>query len=178
MNENEENDIELSEEDLDDSVVSEDHAQETVAKLKGKLKEAESKAKEYLDGWQRSQADFANLRRRDEEEKQEFIKYATQGLVEELIPVLDSFNIALSHGNKELEPINKQLLSVLKSRGLEEIDPMGQAFDPREHEAIGMDTVESAEEDHKITQVLQKGYKLSGKIIRAAKVKIGNFSTN
>jgi len=172
----EEKDIELDKEDIDDSVLAEEHASESIKKLKGKLKEAEGKAKEYLDGWQRSQADFANLRKRDEEAKVEFLKYANQSLIEELIPVLDSFNIALSHGNKELEPVYKQFMAVLKGRGLEELEPLGESFDPRLHEAIGMTKVDKEEEDHKVTEVMQKGYKLGEKVIRAAKVRIGEFN--
>ena len=81
---------EIVPEDLDDSVVAEEHANESISKLKGKLKDAEAKAKEYLDGWQRSQADFVNLRKRDEEAKVEFLKFATADLVSQLVPVLDS----------------------------------------------------------------------------------------
>lgn len=171
-----ENDNEIVEEDLDDSVVAEEHAAEAVKKLKGKLKDAEAKAKEYLDGWQRSQADFTNIRKRDEEAKVEFLKYANQGLIEELIPVIDTFNIALSHGSKELEPVYKQLMTTLKSRGLEELEPLGEPFDPRLHEAIGVTPVETESEDHKVTEVLQKGYKLGDRVVRAAKVKIGEFN--
>ncbi len=171
-----EKDIELDREDIDDSVVAEEHATDAIAKLKGKLKEAEGKAKEYLDGWQRSQADFSNLRKRDEEAKVEFLKYANQGLIEELIPVLDSFNIAMSHGNKEIEPVYKQFMSIMKSRGLEELDPVGEAFDPRLHEAMGMTPTEKKDEDHKVLEVMQKGYKLGEKIVRAAKVRIGEFN--
>lgn len=161
--------------DLDDSVVAEEHANDSIAKLKGKLKDAEGKAKEYLDGWQRTQADFTNIRKRDEEAKVEFLKYANQGLIEELIPVLDSFNIAMSHGNKEIEPVHKQFLGVLKSRGLEELDPVGEPFDPRLHEAIGMVPTDKEDEDQKVLEVMQKGYKLADKIVRAAKVRIGEF---
>lgn len=175
--ENDENDIQIErDENLDDSVIAEEHAQDSIQKLKGKLKDAESKAKEYLDGWQRSQADFANLRKRDEEAKVEFLKYANQTILEELIPVLDSFNIALSQGHKELEPVYKQFLAVLKSKGLEELEPLGEPFDPRLHEAIGVTQVETEKEDHKVTEVLQKGYKLGERVIRAAKVKIGEFN--
>jgi molecular chaperone GrpE len=173
---NEENDIHIeADENLDDSVLAEESQGASIKKLKDKLKAAEEKAKEHLDGWQRSQADFANLRRRDEEAKLEFLKFANQSLIEELIPVLDSFTIAVSNGHKELEPIYKQLLSVLKSKGLEELDPLGAPFDPRSHEAIGMDKVKEKERDHTVTQVLQKGYSLGGKVIRAAKVKIGEY---
>lgn len=171
--ENEDN--EIVEEDLDDSVVAEEHASESISKLKAKLKDAEGKAKEYLDGWQRTQADFANLRKRDEEAKMEFLKFAQQSLVEELIPVLDSFNIALTEGHKEVGPVYKQLWNILKSKGLEESNPAGEVFDPRYHEAISTEPVDKAEDDHKILEVAQKGYILSGKIIRPAKVKIGQL---
>lgn len=176
MNE-EENDIELDKEGLDDSVVAEEHAEETVKKLKEKLKGAEAKAKEYLDGWQRSQADFVNLRKRDEKAKIEFVKFAKLSLIEELIPVLDSFNIALSQGHKDFEPLYNQLAGALKASGLEEISPIGETFSPHEHEALGMVHTKKKEEDHKILEVLQKGYKLNGKVIRPAKVNIGEFIT-
>src|SRR3989344_5015505 len=149
----EEKDIELDKEGLDDSVVAEEHAQDTVKKLKEKLKEAEGKAKEYLDGWQRAQADFANLRRRDEEAKFEFIKFARLSLLEELIPVLDSFNIALAHGNKDVKPISDQLFFILKQNGLEELNPTEEVFDPKFHEAVGVVPTNESEKDHKILEV-------------------------
>ncbi len=171
---NEENDIHIEQdEDLDDSVVTEEHASESISKLKGKLKEAEAKAKEYLDGWQRSQADFVNIRKRDELAKMEFLKFANADTVSQLIPVLDSFELSLPHGNKELEAIYRQFLSILKSMGLDQSNPLGERFDPRLHESIGTSPVEKSEDDHKILEVMQKGYILSGKIIRPAKVKIG-----
>jgi len=115
MNE-EENDIELSNEDIDDSVVAEEHAGDSIKKLKEKLKTAEAKAKEYLDGWQRAQADFVNARKRDEEAKVEFLKFANTDIISQLMPVLDSLELSLPHGNKELEAIYRQLLSTLKVR--------------------------------------------------------------
>ncbi len=171
-------DIELDKEGIDDSVIAEDHALESVAKLKGKLKEAEGKAKEYLDSWQRAQAEFINVRKRDEESKIDFLKFAKADLIEQLIPTLDSLELSLPHGNKELEVIYKQLLSVLKSNGLAQEDPLGKEFDPREHESIGIvQTVEEAD-DHKVLEVIQKGYILQDKIIRPAKVKIGEYGKN
>jgi molecular chaperone GrpE len=162
-------------EDLDDSVVAEESQGESIKKLREKLKTAEDKAKEYLDSWQRSQADFVNIRRRDEEAKQEFLKFANEKLLEELIPVLDSFNIALSAGHNDLEPLYSQLISVLRGRGLEEIEPVGQEFRPEEHEALGIVNTDKKEEDHKVLEVLQKGYRLNGRVIRPAKVRVGEF---
>ncbi len=171
-----EKDIELDKEGIDDSVISEEYQGDTIAKLKGKVKDAEAKAKEYLDGWQRAQAEFVNIRKRDEEAKGEFLKFAKADLVEQLMPVLDSLELSLPHGNKELEVISKQFLSILKANGFEEVNPLGEKFDPRLHESIGTESVKSEEEDHKILEVMQKGYILSGKIIRPAKVKIGEFN--
>ena len=169
----EEKDIELDKEGIDDSVVAEEHAQDAVKKLREKLKVAENKAKEYLDGWQRAQADFTNLRRRDEEAKVEFIKYARLSLIEEMIPVLDSFSIALAHGNKDVKPVYDQFFSILKQNGLEELNPTEEVFDPKFHESVGIVETTNKDEDHKILEVIQKGYILTGKIIRPAKVKIG-----
>lgn len=160
-------------EDLDDSVVEEEYSQDKVKKLKEKLKDAEAKAKEYLDGWQRAQAEFVNIRKRDEEAKIEFIKFVSEKLVSELIPVFDSLSLAQGHA----EPIYKQLMQILKQNGLEEDNPMGEIFDPKKHEAIGTIKTDKEDEDHKILEVLQKGYILSGKIIRPAKVRIGELSS-
>jgi len=161
----EENDI--IHEDLDDSVVVEEHAQDATKRLREKLKVAEAKAKEYLDGWQRSQADFVNLRKRDEEAKKEFTKFVSLEVVKELIPVLD----ALSLGDNN--PVYRLMLQILSRQGLEESDPKGEPFDPSLHEAIGTIPTENQDDDHKILEVIQKGYILFGKIIRPAKVKIG-----
>ena len=175
---NHEEENEIGEEELDDSVVAEEHAGDQIQKLKGKLKEAEGKAKAYLDGWQRAQAEFVNIRKRDEEAKMEFFKFSNADFISQLMPVLDSFELSLPHGNKELEVIYKQLLSILKSNGLEELNPVGMEFNPREHEAVGSIAAENTEDDHKILEVVQKGYLLSGRIIRPAKVRIGEWTDN
>lgn len=172
---NDENDVRVEQDgDLDDSVLAEESQNASIKKLKDKLKGAEDKAKEYLDSWQRAQAEFVNIRKRDEEAKTEFLKFAKSDLIEQLMPVLDSLELSLPHGNKELEVIYRQLLSILKANGLEQDDPLGEEFDPRRHESIG--TIEG--EENKILEVLQKGYILSGKIVRPAKVKIGEYGKN
>lgn len=165
--------------DNDDIVIEDDP--DSVAstnvekKLREKLKQAENKAKEYLDNWQRAQADFANIRRRDEEAKIEFMQFANASFLEGLIPVLDSLNIALSHGHKDFEPLYNQFVNVLKSNGVVELNPIGETFSPHEHEALAMVNTEKEEENHKILEVLQKGYKLNDRIVRPAKVRVGEF---
>ncbi|MBX4181698.1 nucleotide exchange factor GrpE, partial [Candidatus Parcubacteria bacterium] len=107
--------------------------------------------------------------------KLEFMKFAKSDMIEQLMPVLDSFELSLPHGNKELEAIYRQLIQILKANGLEEDNPKGHPFDPRRHESIGVIETKDEGEDHKILEVVQKGYILSGKIIRPAKVRIGEF---
>lgn len=171
-----EDDITLdSEDNIDDSVVAEEAQGETIKKLRVRLKEAEAKAKEHLDNWQRAQAEFVNVRKRDEEAKGEFLKFAQAGIIEELLPVLDALQSAVSHGDKGIEQTYNLFLKILKQKGLEEIDPTGEAFDPSKHEAIGMTETKDKNEDHKVLEVLQKGYIMMGKVIRPAKVKIGEF---
>jgi molecular chaperone GrpE len=173
----EHDDIQLDNEDenLDDSVLAEEHMGDAVKKLKEKLKDAEGKAKEYLDNWQRAQAEFVNIRRRDEEDKASFLKFAKGDILEELIPVLDSFELAIRHGSKDVEPIYNQFLKVLRDHGLAEINPLGETFDPKMHEALGMVETDKEEDDHKVLEVFQKGYMLIDRVLRPAKVRVGEY---
>ena len=161
--------------DLDDSVLTDEHQGDTIKKLKEKLKEAEAKAKENMDGWQRAQADFVNLRKRDEEAKVDFLKFANSQLILEILSTLDALSLAVSHGERGVEQIHSMLLKTLKNYGLEEINSLGEKFDPNFHEAVGTIKTETKDEDHKILEVLQEGYILSGRVLRPAKVKIGEF---
>ena len=164
----------------DDIVIEDDpelvSSKDVDKKLREKLKATEEKAKEYLDSWQRAQADFVNLRKKDEEAKLEFVKFTNTSFIEDLLPVLDSFNLALAHGSKDIEPVYNQFMQVLKQRGLEELNPLGETFDPGLHEAVGSLPVEKTKDDHKILEIVQKGYILSGKILRPAKVRIGEYN--
>ncbi len=165
-------------ENLDDSVVAEEHQGDALKKLREKLKMAEEKAKDYLDQLQRAKADFVNMRKRDEDAKQEFVKFAKSDVLAELIPILDAFSSAVSHGSKDVEVIQNLMLRTLKQHELEEINPLHEMFDPKHHEAIGVIPTENKEEDNQILEVLQKGYILSGKTLRPAKVRIGEYKIN
>ncbi len=157
-----------------------------LAKLREKLKKCIEEKQEYLDGWQRTKADFINARKRDEEAKKEAMKFANENLVEELIPVLDSFEMAT--GNKEawekidknwrmgVEHIYSQLRSALARNNLVEINPLGEKFDPVRDEAVEFEKVEGEAQGGVITKVIQKGYSLNGRVIKAPKVKVGEFA--
>ena len=170
-------DITLDEEThIDDSVLVEEAQGDTIKKLKLKLKEAESRAKENLDNWQRAQAEFMNVRKRDEEAKNEFMKFAKADTISQIVPVLDSFTMALSQGHEDLRPSYNQLFQILKQNGLEESNPLGEVFDPAKHEAISMMPTENEKEDHTVIEVFQRGYMLNSTVIRPAKVRVGEYA--
>ncbi len=165
-------------ENLDDSVIAEESAQEAIKNLREKLKRAIAEKLEYLNNWQRDKADFINARKRDQEAQKDFARFSNENLISELMPVLDSFNMAI--GNKEawekvdknwrtgVEYIANQFKKVLEDFGLKEIDPLGKPFDPMRDEAI-----EDGKQGSIVTTVIQKGYELNGKILKAPKVKVG-----
>ena len=149
-----------------------------VEDLKNQLTEKEALAKEYYNRLARAQADFENLKRRTNKEREQLLKYAAEELIIDILPVIDNFQRALESKNKSseefvsgVEMIYKQLLDVLKKAGVEEIKSLGEDFDPNKHEAIMQ--VESEEyPENKIVEVLRKGYILKDKIIRPAVVKV------
>ncbi len=150
------------------------------------VKELEQKAEDYLNGWKRCQADFENYKKRQAESQQDMIRYATQGIILQIIPVLDNFHASTDHipeDQKEnawvtgIMHIQKQLETVLKDSGVEEIDAKaGESFDPKFHEAVeDMECKSCKTKDYKgyqnkIKRVVQKGYKIGEKVIRPARV--------
>jgi molecular chaperone GrpE len=130
----------------------------------------------------RTQADFDNFRRRTQKEKEDLAKYASSLLITELLPVIDNFERALSTGTdnpevssyaKGVEMIFRQLEGVLKAEGLEEMNSVGQPFNPEFHQAIMQ--VESDEyEEGIVVEEVQKGYKLKDRVLRPAMVKVSN----
>ena len=182
----------LSEEGTDDTLEiipdNEDVSPDVIKALRLRLKKCVSEKQEYLDGWKRAQADYVNARKRDEEEKKEIIKFSNENLIQELIPILDSFEMAKS--NKEawesvspawrsgVEYIYKELITTLEHHGLTEIRPDNALFDPKQHEAIAYEQVTDPELDHRVIAVVQVGYHVNGKIIKAAKVKVGEYKVS
>lgn len=171
--------------DLDDSVIAEETAHDMVKVLKDKLKKAIEEKQEYLRNWQKDKAEFLNARKRDQEAQKDFMRFSNENLIGELIPVLDSFHMAM--GNKEqwekadknwrvgVEYIANQLTKVLADFGLKEIDPINKPFDPMRDEAIEHIAVDSEDQNNIVKVVIQKGYELNGKILKAPKVKVGEY---
>jgi len=139
-------------------------------KLRKRLKECQAEKQRYLDGWQRTQADFANFRRRQEEQIGEWSKTFGEGLIRDILPVLDSLDAAIAADLEDegLKTFSNQIKSILKKHGLEEIKSVGEKFNPEIHE--GVECEEGGGEV--VGEEVQKGYMLNGKVIRPAKVKI------
>jgi len=143
-------------------------------KLRKKLKECQAEKQKYLDGWQRTQADFANFRRRNEEQLVEWSKTLGEGLIKDILPVLDSLDAAIATNPKDqgLLTLRNQLQTVLKKHGLEEIKAVNEKFNPQHHEVVECEEGGNEHGGEIVLREIQKGYILNGKLIRAAKVKV------
>ncbi len=137
-----------------------------------------ARVEEYLQMLQRTQADFENFRRRIRQEKEESLKYCSQRLVTNLLPVLDNFERALAAGGADvqsfmagMELIFRQLKEVLEKEGLNAMPVVGEEFDPAKHEAV-MQVESSTYADNTVAEELQKGYLLLDRVIRPAMVKV------
>jgi molecular chaperone GrpE len=132
---------------------------------------------EYLAHLQRTQAEFDNYRKRMLRDQTAHLERATAGLIEQLLPVLDSFELALGSGGTDVERLRKgvelvygELLGVLEKAGLERIEALGKPFDPAEHEAVMH--VESDGGEPGVRDVVRTGYRLKGRVLRPAMVKV------
>jgi len=148
------------------------------------LKEDSEKATEHYDRFLRIQADFDNYKKRLEKEKIEFIKFANEEIIVEILKILDDFERAVEAGKsrhdfdilyKGVEMIYKDLKEFLKQKGVKEIEAKGRPFNPHEHEAMMQEETDEHSEGHVIGE-FQKGYMLNGRIIRPSKVKVSKRS--
>ncbi|WP_397334017.1 nucleotide exchange factor GrpE [Paenibacillus sp. YN15] len=149
---------------------------EAAAELEALRKQAEENQERYL----RTQADFDNFRRRSRQEKEDFAKYASSKLVEQLLPVLDNFERAMAASKdsrdfdsllKGLDMIQRQLGQTLEQEGLKAMNAEGEPFNPEFHQAVMQ--VESDEHGEGIVvEEMQKGYMFKDKVLRPAMVKV------
>ena len=143
------------------------------------LRQAELKAQEHHDAWLRARAEADNIRKRTQIELANAYKYAIESIAAELLPVKDSLEATLAADSADLEALRsgvdltlKQLNAVFEKANLKEINPIGEKFDPHQHQAISM--LPSEKELNTIVNVLQKGYKLHDRVIRPALVTVAN----
>jgi len=160
----------------DDERTDEDDADQIVADIDALQRERD----DLLGTTQRLQADFENYRKRVLREQTALVERATEGLVEQLLPVVDSFELALANlrngSDADVESLRKgvelvyaELLGVLERTGLEPIAALGEPFDPNIHEAVMQD---DGAGEPRVGGVLRSGWKLKGRVLRPAMVKV------
>lgn len=155
---------------------AEDKAAEELEKA---LAEQKAKTEEYLNALQRSQADFANYRRRTDQEKQDLGKYANATLFCDILPVLDDLELALAHVPEEyadmdwvegVRLVERKFKSILEKQGVKPVCALGMEFDPNLHDAIRQ---EKGPEGAVVAE-LMKGYTLGERLLRPSRVIVGN----
>lgn len=134
----------------------------------------------FYDKYVRAHAEFENVRKRLEKDKNDFVKYANEGMMIQFLPIIDNLEMAEKHikeakdfdaVSKGVDMIQAQIQAFLKDIGLEKVKTVGEKFDPHIHEAV--ETEESKEKDDGlISAELKPGYRLNGRLLRPAMVKI------
>ena len=156
---------------------------EEYEQLKNAKAESDEKQKQMLY----KMAEYDNLKKRADREKKDFLKYANESLVKDLVPVLDSIDQAVGAAQEAeietaegftalregVELIQKQLLGSLEKRGVSVIDTEGEIFDPQKHEAVSMAPSNNVPQNN-IIQAFQKGYTLHDRVIRPSMVVVSN----
>ena len=154
--------------------------EEKLELIQAALEASEAKAEEYLDGWQRAQAEFANFRKRQERER-ELAKFESVGrIIKRYLPIIDDLERALKDRPEEgdgaawaegIELIYRKLISILEAEGVTPIEAEGEMFDPNLHEAI-LQTPSDEHESGQVIEVMQTGYVLGERVLRPAVVRV------
>jgi molecular chaperone GrpE len=147
---------------------------------RGQLDSAQQEAAENKAGWQRTAADFANYRRRTEQDREQNLGLANEALLSKLLAIVDDFDRAIAQLPQDLTKspwvdgivaIDRKLRLLLDSEGLTPIDAEGQMFDPRQHEAIVQEETSRVPEGT-VTAELQRGYRLRDRVLRPSLVAV------
>ncbi len=155
---------------------------DTIEQLQAERDEARREAAEARAAWQRSAADFANFKRRSEQERLANLGLANESLLRKLLAVADDFDRALATLPADLEQqgwvegitlVERKLRTLLESEGVTPIEAVGKPFDPREHEAISHAATDSAP-DGVVLAEHQRGYRLRDRVLRPSLVTVAN----
>jgi len=156
---------ETAADDLDDDDIE---LSDMEARLLDDLDRLQAERNDYLDQLLRTRADFDNYRKRIQKQQSEHQERAAEALVEKLLEPLDTFELAVAHG-QGFEQARDMLVTILTKAGLERIDPTGEAFDPNEADAVAH---EDGDGGPKVAEVLRPGYRWKGRVLRPAMVKV------
>lgn len=166
----------------------EEDLKKTLKKLRADIKVLKKEKEEYLTGWQKERADFLNYKKGEDERRAMISESLKERILSEFLMVVDSFNMAFA--NKEawekvdenwrrgVEYIYAQLNTVFENYGVKEIGKAGEVFDPSLHNPVEMQSTDKKEDDHKISLVIQKGYKMNDRVIRPARVNVFEYKAN
>jgi molecular chaperone GrpE len=163
----------------------EEDLKKTLKKLRADLKVAKKEKEEYLTGWQKERADFANFRKQEDDRKANYSESLREHILTRFLTVADSFNMAFANKEawekvdenwrKGVEYIYSQMNSVFEEHGVKELGIEGESFDPNIHQSMEMVPTDKKELDHKVAKVIQRGYKLGLRVLRPAKVNVYDF---
>jgi molecular chaperone GrpE len=137
---------------------------------------------EYLTGWQKERAEFSNYKKQEDERRANFSESVRERILTRFLSVIDSFNMAFANKEawekvdanwrKGVEYIYSQMNTIFEEYGVKPIGEEGETFDPSIHQSIDVVETDKKELDHKVSAVIQKGYKLGERVIRAARVNV------
>lgn len=181
-------DIENNEEDIVEFEFNDDgeaDLKKTLKKLRADLKLIKKEKDEYLIGWQKERADFANYKKQEEDRRSMFSESMRERILSRFLIVMDSFNSAFSNKEswekvdlswrKGIEYIYSQMNTIFEEYGVKAIGEIGEVFDPNIHEPVEMLITDNKENDHKISLIIQKGYKLGERVLRPARVNVWEY---
>ncbi len=153
---------------------------EQVAQLSAELEAAEQRAAEAESGWQRARADFANLKRRTEEERAESANIASDRLLIRVLDLADDFDLAVEHVPEDakdspwvegIAAIDRKLRTLLEAEGITAMEGEGEPFDPHTQQAISYEDTADVP-DGTVTKVIQRGYTIRDRVLRPALVAV------
>jgi molecular chaperone GrpE len=163
----------------------EEDLKKTLKKFRADLKACRAEKEEYLTGWQKERADFANYRKQEEDRKVIFSEAIRERILTRFLSVIDSFNMAFANKEawekiddnwrKGVEYIYAQMNTIFEEYGVKVVGVAEENFDPNIHQSIDVVETDKKEQDHTIANVIQKGYKLGERVIRPARVNVYEY---
>lgn len=167
-------------EEATEEIIESDELSDEEERLASELEEWQSKADEYLDGWQRSRAEFANYKKRVERDQAQISKSAAANIIKHFLEVMDDLELALKNRPQDgegaawadgIELVYRKFSSILESEGVTPIEADGQYFDPNLHEAVTNEDNPDYESGQ-IIEVLKRGYLIGDRVLRPATVRV------